>query len=74
MEVQCPHCGKPVTVNGIGRKSLNIAVKKVCDALRNSRTVGQTAEKLDCSRGYIYQLLKEQGTNLKEVMDTKGNA
>lgn len=73
MNIQCPHCGKPVAVNEIGRKRLVIPVNKVYDTLQNSQTVGQAAEKLNCSRGYIYQVLKEQGTNPKEVMETKGD-
>ena len=73
MEIQCPHCGKPVLVNRMGRKRLKIPVKNIYDALRNSRTVGQAADKLKCSRGYIYQVLKEQGTDPKDVMETKGD-
>ena len=38
MLVQCPHCSKSVVVNGLGRRPLNIAVTKVCDALRLQRT------------------------------------
>ena len=73
MNIQCTHCGEPVSVNGIGRKKLKIPVKNIYDALRNSRTVGQAADKLKCSRGYIYQVLKEQGTDPKDVMETKGD-
>ncbi len=39
MIVQCPNCGKSVVVNVLGRRPLNIAVTKVCDALRLHRDV-----------------------------------
>ncbi len=72
MIIRCPHCGESVQVNGIGRKPLNITVINVCDALQISPTVSRAAEKLNCSRGYIYKVLKEQGTNPKEVVGVKG--
>ncbi len=41
MLVQCPHCGKPVVVNGLGRKPLNIPLKNVCESLQTHRSVAQ---------------------------------
>lgn len=63
MEIQCPHCGKPVPVNGIGRKPLNIPVIKVCGALQVHSTVLAAALELGCSRGYIYKTLNKCWTN-----------
>lgn len=67
MIIQCPHCGKPLKVNGIGRKPLNIPVKFVCDALWANPTVLGAAQELGCSRGYIYKALKGAGLTVKEV-------
>jgi len=67
MIVQCPHCGKSVVVYGLGRKPLSLSVKNVCDALEDSSTVGQAAEKLGCSRGYIYKVLNTHGLIVREV-------
>ncbi len=66
MIIECPHCGKSVTVNGIGRKRLNVGVKNVCDAIKRYGTVTAAAKELKCSRGYIYKILKEAGINLTE--------
>ena len=69
MIVQCPHCGKSVVVNGLGRKPLCLGVKKICDALGDSSTVRQAAEKLGCSRGYIYRVLKGHGMSPKALTE-----
>jgi hypothetical protein len=71
MLVQCPHCGGTVMVNGFGRRPLNIAVIKVCDALRLHRNVLGTASELGCSRAYIYKVLKVNGLKLKNVIEGK---
>lgn len=71
MIVQCPNCGKPVAVNGLGRKPLNIGVKNICDALRVSRSVTLAAEKLGCSRAYIYKMLKAQDLSPRQVIRAK---
>lgn len=73
MIVECPHCGKSVTVNGIGRRPLQHSVKNICDALLSTRSVKLAANELNCSRGYIYQVLKRQSTTPKEVL-AKGQA
>ena len=64
MIVECPHCGKTVTIKGMGRKRLNVSVKNVCDALQSHGTVTAAARELGCSQGYIYKVLKEAGMNL----------
>lgn len=61
MLAKCPHCGKSVVVNGLGRKAFNMPVTKVCDALRIHRSVLVTARELGCSRAYIYKVLKADG-------------
>ena len=68
MKVVCPHCGKSVTVNGIGRRPLHYSVKNVCDALLSTGSIKLTAEKLHCSRGHIYNVLKQRGMTPKEVL------
>ncbi len=67
MIIKCPHCGKPVVVNGIGRKRLNISVKIICDAVKRHSMVSAAALELGCSRWYIYKTLKVAGLTVKEV-------
>jgi len=62
------HCGKPVVVNGLGRKPLNITVTKVCDALRLHFSVLAAANELGCSRAYIYKVLKANGLTVAGVI------
>ena len=68
MLVQCPHCGKSVMVNGIGRKPLNIAVNNVYDTLRLHRSVVTAANELGCSRAYIYKIVKADGLTVQDVI------
>ena len=68
MIINCPHCGKPVIVNGLGRKPLNIPLKNVCDTLRGHGHVGAAAQELGCSQGYIFNTLKNHGLKLKDVI------
>lgn len=69
--VICPKCQtKVLAAYGLGRKPLNIPVNKVYGALHDSSTVTEAAEKLVCSRGYIYKVLKEHGMSPKAL--TKG--
>jgi len=63
--VLCPHCGKPVVVNGFGRPRLNIPVNKVYGALQRHHSVTAAARELGCSRGYIYKVLKHTGYKVK---------
>ena len=71
MIVQCPHCRKTVVVNGLGRKSLNIGVKNICDTLQDCKNIALAAEKLGCSRAYIYKVLKCEGLSTWQVIETK---
>jgi len=56
--------GKP-----IGRKQLGISVITLYDGLRDSATVGVAAEKLGCSRAYIYAELAKFGTTPRAVIE-----
>lgn len=68
MLVQCPHCGKPVVVNGLGRRRLNIPLKNVCEWLKAHRNVVAAANELNCSQGYIFKVLKDNGLKLKDII------
>ena len=68
MIVQCPNCGKPVAVDGLGRKPLNIPLKIVCEALQAHCSVAEAANELNCSQGYIFGVLKANGLKLKDVI------
>lgn len=67
MIIQCPNCGEKVVVNGLGRKPLNIPLKNVYDALRVQGSAAAAANELRCSQAYIFQVLKANGLNLKDV-------
>lgn len=68
MLVQCPHCGQPVVVNGLGRKAFNMPVTNVYDALRLRRSVLAAANELGCSRAYIYKVLKANSMTPADVI------
>lgn len=67
MIIQCPNCGEKVVVNGLGRKPLNIPLKNVCEALRTHGSVAAAANKLGCSQGYIFKVLKANGLKPKDI-------
>lgn len=69
MKIKCPQCGNLVTVNGLGRQKRNIPVKLICDTLRDSCTITLAAKTLNCSRGYIYDVLKQIGKSPKEFIN-----
>jgi len=69
MIVSCPHCGKSVVVNGLGRKPLNIPLKIVCDALQEHRSVKSAANELRCSEAYIFKVLKANELKLKDIIN-----
>jgi hypothetical protein len=68
MIVKCPHCGKEVSVNGLGRKPLNIPLKNVLESLQAYRSVAAAAEELGCSPSYLFGVLKANGLKLREVI------
>ncbi len=74
MLVQCPHCGKPVVVNGLGRRRLNIPLKNILDVVSRQTTVAAAAGQLGCSPAYIFGVLKANGLKLKDVVGGKGLA
>ena len=57
----------------LGRKPLSITVKIISDTLQNTKSIGDTADILHCSRGYIYQELKKRGLMPKEVVNESSN-
>jgi len=67
MIVPCPNCGEKVVVKGLGRKPLNIPLKNVCECLRKHGSVAAAANKLGCSQGYIFKVLKANGLKLKDI-------
>jgi len=73
MLVRCPHCGKSVMVNGLGRKRLNIPLKNICESLQVHHSVAAAAQELRCSEGYIFNILRANGLRLKDVIN-KHNA
>lgn len=69
MIVRCPNCGHSVVVNGLGRKPLNMPLKIVCESLRAHRSVVAAAhQELNCSEGYIFNVLKANGLRLRDVV------
>ena len=68
MIIPCPHCGKSVAVNGLGRKPLNITLKNVCEALQAHSSVVEAARELGCSPAYIFGVLKANRLKLKDVV------
>ncbi len=68
MIIQCPHCGKTVAVNGLGRKPLNIPLKNVLESLQTYHGVRTAARELGCSPSYIFGALKANGLKLKEII------
>ena len=72
--INCPHCGKKVVLakrNRLGRKPLNIGVKNIYDALRSCHDIALAAEKLGCSRAYIYMELAKHDATPREVIQRK---
>ncbi len=69
MIVQCPHCGKSVVVNGLGRRPLSIPVNNICDRLSRHHSIVLAARELGCSRGYIYKVLKAHGMSPKALTE-----
>jgi len=58
MQVICPHCGKPLTVNGLGRKSLNLPVQNIRDKFKACGSITEIAKEFHCSRASIYRAIK----------------
>ena len=68
MIVQCPHCGKPVSVNGLGRKRMDITLNNVRDALQAHHGIVVAARELGCSPAYIFGVLKANELKLQDVI------
>ena len=69
MIIICPHCGRPVPVNGLGRKPLNISLKNVLESLQSYRDVKAAAKELGCSPSYVFGVLKKNGLRLNNVIN-----
>lgn len=61
--------GKSLPTRKLGRKPLNYNVKNVCDTLLSTHSIDLAAKELNCSRGYIYQVLKQRGMTPKGVLN-----
>ncbi|MFC2042138.1 hypothetical protein ACFLTV_01360 [Chloroflexota bacterium] len=68
MIVECPHCGKAVTVHGLGRPRLNISLKNVSESLWAQGNVVDAPKELGCSQGFDFDVLKANGLKLKDVI------
>jgi len=68
MIVRCPHCGKEVVINGLGRKPLNIPLKNVLESLQVHRSITAAAQELGCSPSYLFGVLKANGLKLREII------
>lgn len=69
MVIQCPYCGKSVVVNGLGRKRLNIPLIIVCESLRTHHSVESAAKELNCSPGYIFNILKANNLRIVDILE-----
>jgi len=74
MIIQCPNCGEKIVVGGLGRKRLDIPLKNVYEAIWAHGSVAAAADKLGCSQGYIFKVLKANGLRLKDVFDGRVKA
>jgi hypothetical protein len=72
MKVICPHCGKTVVIDGLGRKPLNIPLKNIFKALKNNCTAAAAGQELGCSEAHIFGILRANNLKLKDVRE--GNA
>ena len=68
MIVRCPYCGREVTINGLGRKPLNIPLKNVLESLQVHRSITAAAQELGCSPSYLFGVLKANGLKLREII------
>jgi len=72
MIVQCPYCGNSISVNGLGRKPLNIPLKNILECLSRYCSVAEAAQELGCSQGYVFNILKANGLKVKDVLGEQG--
>jgi hypothetical protein len=73
MKTFCPDCGKEIVINGLGRKRLNIPLKNICELLQAYKNMAVVAKELNCSQGYIFGVLKNNGLKLKDVISGRIN-
>jgi hypothetical protein len=65
---RCPERYGCLGGDRLGRPATQHTVTEVCDSIRLCRSVPAAAEKLGCSRGLIYKLLKINGLTAREVL------
>lgn len=59
--IKCPKCGASIPIKGSGgRKPLKIPVNLVYDTIGKAGNIAAAALLLECSRGYIYKVIKER--------------
>jgi hypothetical protein len=68
MFIKCSKRGEKMVVKGLGRKPLNIPLKNICECLKVCHSVEAAAQKLVCSQGYIFKVLKANGLKLKDII------
>ena len=83
MKTKCSHCGATIDVRATsGRKPLNHSVGFITDVLcarygqlRSQHSgkvkhlaILQAAEELNCSKGYIYAVIKKAGLTVDQVL------
>ena len=66
--------GKTIPSHRIGRKALNIPFMTICESLKTHNSVAAAADKLGCSQGYIFNILRVNGLKLKDVFDGRVKA
>ena len=57
------------TVYGLGRRKLNSRVENVLNAWRSHYTVTAIAQDLGCSRGHVYDLLRDNKLTARQFRD-----
>ena len=74
MKIQCPNCGKSITVRGLGRPTLAMPFKIVCDTVLRYSSVSLASKHLGCSRALIYKILKTNGMTPADLIKGKTKA
>ena len=69
MLVKCEHCGHTLTVGGLGRKRLNLPLKNVYKAIRDTSTGAAAGRLLCCSESYVFMILRRQNLKIKDIRD-----
>ena len=68
MKVVCSKCGETIEIPSGHPRRLDIPVITLCDAISKGGSVVAAANKLGCSRAYIYQELEKVGKRPKDYV------